>query len=359
MRGLRSEGQHWLARCLDRPGPPTRARLIALYYAHVLDDATGDLATAAACNQRAHQVAQALGDPVSLAIATSADAVLARLRGDLPGMAARYEETLPTFEAHGETTWQGLILMSRVLTKVIIGDHEGAATDHAKVLALSEPHGESVVRGFSTMALGIGQWLRADLDAAEATMRQAVQLLHPTGNVVHLCWALEASGWIAASQERFPRAAVLLGAAQALTRQMGTWSPRWPDLPNYHEQVLARTRQALGEDRFQAGFDEGLALPLDAALANDHGASPAAVRPDPSTDKPSAPDPATAGPLAALTPREREVAHLVADGLANKQIADRLVVSPRTAEGHVQRIMIKLGCTTRTQIVITLRSPPP
>jgi DNA-binding NarL/FixJ family response regulator len=44
-----------------------------------------------------------------------------------------------------------------------------------------------------------------------------------------------------------------------------------------------------------------------------------------------------------LTPRELEVAQLVAGGRSNKQIAAELVISQRTAEGHVERILAKLG----------------
>lgn len=51
-----------------------------------------------------------------------------------------------------------------------------------------------------------------------------------------------------------------------------------------------------------------------------------------------------------LTEREGEVAALVAEGLTNKAIADRLVISQRTAQGHVERILTKLGFTRRTQI---------
>ncbi len=44
------------------------------------------------------------------------------------------------------------------------------------------------------------------------------------------------------------------------------------------------------------------------------------------------------------------MAALVADGLSNKEIARRMVISPRTAETHIQHIMDKLGFTARSQI---------
>src|SRR6516225_11901232 len=51
-----------------------------------------------------------------------------------------------------------------------------------------------------------------------------------------------------------------------------------------------------------------------------------------------------------LTRREREVAELVAAGLTNRQIAERLVISERTAEAHVEHIRAKLECRSRAQV---------
>jgi non-specific serine/threonine protein kinase len=58
--------------------------------------------------------------------------------------------------------------------------------------------------------------------------------------------------------------------------------------------------------------------------------------------------PVTAGPR--LTRREREIADLIMTGASNKDIAATLVISPRTAEGHVVHILDKLGFTSRAQI---------
>ena len=53
-----------------------------------------------------------------------------------------------------------------------------------------------------------------------------------------------------------------------------------------------------------------------------------------------------------LTEREREVMALVAAGLSNDEIAERLVVSPATAKTHVSRAMIKLAARDRAQLVV-------
>ena len=65
-----------------------------------------------------------------------------------------------------------------------------------------------------------------------------------------------------------------------------------------------------------------------------------------------APDRRTAEALAALTDREREVLELVAQGLSNEEIAERLVLSRATARTHVSRMLAKVGARDRTQLVV-------
>jgi DNA-binding CsgD family transcriptional regulator len=55
-------------------------------------------------------------------------------------------------------------------------------------------------------------------------------------------------------------------------------------------------------------------------------------------------------PSMQLTARQRQVAALVTDGLTNREIGERLVISERSAEGHVERIRIRLGVRSRAQI---------
>jgi DNA-binding CsgD family transcriptional regulator len=60
-----------------------------------------------------------------------------------------------------------------------------------------------------------------------------------------------------------------------------------------------------------------------------------------------------------LTTREREVAALVAEGLTNREIAERLVISERTVEGHVERVLGKLEFRSRAQIVVWVTTGSP
>ena len=59
---------------------------------------------------------------------------------------------------------------------------------------------------------------------------------------------------------------------------------------------------------------------------------------------------------AGLTSRERQIAGLVAEGLSNRQIAERLVISKRTVDAHIEHIYGKLGVSSRVQLASWLRS---
>ncbi|MET7801297.1 response regulator transcription factor, partial [Streptomyces decoyicus] len=76
--------------------------------------------------------------------------------------------------------------------------------------------------------------------------------------------------------------------------------------------------------------------------------SPPLFRSAPAAGRGAAGAPASAGAESlGLTPRERDVLRLVADGRSNRQIADALFISPKTASVHVSNILAKLGVSGR------------
>ena len=88
------------------------------------------------------------------------------------------------------------------------------------------------------------------------------------------------------------------------------------------------------------------------AAGGDALLSPAITRPLIEEFSAHSRQPGVTGDLDVLTDREREVMALVAEGLSNDQIAQRLVVSPATAKTHVSRAMVKLGARDRAQLVV-------
>ena len=88
---------------------------------------------------------------------------------------------------------------------------------------------------------------------------------------------------------------------------------------------------------------------IDLGLAAGALTSPAAPIPPAPVHPPERPAPPPSPAAGGLTRREQEVVVLVAEGLTNRQIADRLIISERTVDSHVANILGKLGLATRTQ----------
>ncbi|HET6315147.1 MAG TPA: helix-turn-helix transcriptional regulator [Chloroflexota bacterium] len=141
---------------------------------------------------------------------------------------------------------------------------------------------------------------------------------------------------------RSATAAQLFGAEAAARVRLGRLdSVRYPPptAPERYAEDVASARHALGDDAFAAAWARGEAMSVDEAtrmvLVEQRGAQ--LVRQSDARRN-------------VLTPREREVATLVARGLSNRQIAEVLVFGERTAEAHVAHCLAKLGLASRTQL---------
>ena len=130
----------------------------------------------------------------------------------------------------------------------------------------------------------------------------------------------------------------LLTAAEAIGRQHIT--SEWAATRMEYEGYLARAREGLSEEEFQAEQAAGRALSLELAVAFAHDVASKADAKQKARRK-----------LDELTPREREVAALIARARSNEEIAEDLVVSKRTVEKHISNIRSKLTFTNRAQIV--------
>jgi DNA-binding NarL/FixJ family response regulator len=161
---------------------------------------------------------------------------------------------------------------------------------------------------------------------------------------------LEGLAGAAATQGLAEHGARLFGATEALRESLG-----WPLPPISradYDREIAAVRAQLEEATFAAAWAAGRALSLDQAIAEAERfaletppAQTAAEALGQARQKTSA----GADRLGTLTPRERQVLTLVAQGYTNRAIADTLVITERTAEIHVSNILAKLGVTSRTQ----------
>ena len=321
------EGQAWLDDLLadDTIDPALRVRVL-LWTARLAwrerryDDATRALDESCALagptadpSTRAIQlhtratIANSLGD-VDTALRASQEAVAIARRCDHPNMLAAGLVTLAwAFYAAGDGPSGDEQL------RLILDDGRQAASGH--------------LEGQVHFGLQYGAFLAGDPARQRTHLVEALRASHRDALVERYAW-LGSCGMMAATERRFPAALRLFGGAS---------SPRWggsrhgtsPDSP-----VVALFQQAwdaVGPERAQRLLAEGAAMSWDAlvgeALAETVDAAP-------------------------LTARESEIADLVADGLTNAEIAERLAISRRTVDAHLDHIRRKLGLRGRRQIVV-------
>ena len=129
-------------------------------------------------------------------------------------------------------------------------------------------------------------------------------------------------------------AARLFGSAEAFRNRMGL--ERFKIYEAGYESSVATVRKALERDAFDRAWDEGATLSTSEAIAY-------ALRGHTGRKRP-------ASGWTSLTPTELDIARLVAKGLTNRHVAERLFVSPRTVQTHLTHIYAKLGVTSRVQL---------
>lgn len=186
------------------------------------------------------------------------------------------------------------------------------------------------------MGLGLATWLLGDAERGAELERQALRTKRDIGDQVGTPLCLDALAWIAASCGQPARAASLLGAADTAWQAIPAVLPQ--PLAQHRTAAMAQATSALGEASFAARLTKAYGTALSRSVAAALGEPARAIKATPSAER------------SRLTPREREVVVLITQGLSNHQIAATMTISARTAETHIQHIMVKLGFTTRAQI---------
>jgi len=277
----------------------------------------GDLAEARRLGEEALAVMREIDHGWGLARTQLGLADLARLTGDPGGAQRRYEEAL-------------------AILSVL-----GARPEIARCLA-----------GLGRIAID-----QTDLALGRQHLTQSVELSRAIGSRIGMVRGLEAFAALAVREER-PGRAVQLAAAAAALREAAHLPPQSAART---ERYLAAA-QGLGQDAVRRLWAQGSGLDassaVELAVAAPPPAAPAtAAAPAPSAavppgDRAAAGDgiPASVGAAGGLTPRERQIVSLIAEGQSNRAIGETLGISPATAARHVANIMLKLGYGSRAQI---------
>jgi DNA-binding CsgD family transcriptional regulator len=337
--GLLTEGRYWLDRALSLDTDPNPERAWALGTDGYIAVLQGDLEAGGAVLEECRSLALELDDPAALAYAAHLLGLCAMFKDDLAGAVELLLEGLARYEATDVThDYPNGLRMQLATTYLLQNDVDQACDVVRDVHRRCEQSGERWLLSYAIWGLGFVALARGQLDQADVHLRDSLRIKRFFHDTLGLALALDVLAWTAAARGEGERAAVLLGGASQLWRTFGAQLFGSKHLMTRREQFEEQARQIMGNHAFDAAFARGSDLTVDETLTY---ALQERVSTAPTQSRRAATE---------LTRREREIADLVADGMSNKEIASTLVISFRTAEGHVEHILTKLGFTSRAQI---------
>ena len=347
MRGRLGEGRRWTARALPHAGATmAHDRAKALYAAGAIAVIQRDFADATDKLTRMKELAEHTDDPVVAALLAHAEGSIALMTGDgdLDRARGYVAEAIDCYEEFGELSLRLDALILLGWSWALLGANTRANEYFERVLSITEAAGEAMLRSWAQWAHGYVAWRAGEPDRAVRALENGIRSARLVADPLVAAACTENLAWVASEQHHHRRAAALMGAADSLVSVTGSAAFVFPDLRTHRTDCARASREALGDRAFEAALGEGAAMTFDAAVAF-------ALHEQPEEDAPR-----RGG--GTLTKREIQVAELVGRGLSNKAIAERLVISQRTAEGHVEHILAKLGFTSRLQIATWVAAQP-
>jgi len=284
----------------------------------------------------------------------------ALMRGELREAVRVLHEALAVAQRHGVATLRPACYFALVEAHAKLGEADSAAEMLAKARSVV-PADYLFMQTALALATGWAQAAAGALTAAVDTVLTEAATARDRGQPTHELACLQAAvQWGAgdrsaqvaararelAGELNLPLADTVAAYAEALHRGDG-------------EKLLAvvDAYRKIGDRCTAADAAAQAAVLLTGAQLRSRGLTAASVAAQLAAECGGLCTPATRSPVSPtpLTPRQREVAEMVAAGLSNKQIADRMYTSVRTIEGHILRACQRVGATSRTDLAAIMR----
>lgn len=327
------------ARLAEVVGEASKPALVwALVAQAISASGAGDFQTEFTIGQRIIQLNRTLGDDYQLGVALATYSTAAMNLGKFAEARAMLEEALPLLKKTGDSHRTGMVLnFFGDLERCEQNDSQAQKYYEESIVTLRKVNAErdmaSVKQNLGHAMLHLG-----DGERAHALFSESMATHQAQQNTAGMAECLIGFAALAISGDRAADGARLLGAAEAIGGEKLTAA--WPATKMEYEHYLALAGSQLSEPAFQSALAAGRILSIEEAVidAQDVARSAKSTR-------------ALSKQLDELTPREREVATLIAQAKSNGDIAAELVLSKRTVESHIANIRSKLGFTERAQIV--------
>jgi predicted ATPase/DNA-binding CsgD family transcriptional regulator len=318
-------------------GATSEGQAALLIVAGILAWATGETGRAQDLLLSALERSEGRGDTRRTAIASAFLGHVARAGGEWDASADWHRRAEARFRAEGST--QG-VAWARHDLGLLARDHGdlGSAAELLRA-SLRDFRDLDYTWAVAWSAWGLGTTLCAQgrLEEACPLLAEALRIFTDLNDPRGAAHCLEALGHVASERAHYESAARLIGAAAALRERVAA---RQPDTEQARTSAVERVlSRALGAQEADTLMHAGRTMPAqqatDLAMAVASGTAPG----DPDRS-----------PQVPLTPRERQVAALVASGRTNRQIGRVLGISEKTAEVHLHHVMSKLDARSRAEV---------
>ncbi|HEV2108608.1 MAG TPA: LuxR C-terminal-related transcriptional regulator [Thermomicrobiales bacterium] len=344
IRGFLSEGHWWFELALARAGsavPIIRAKL--LFAAGIIHWARGESSGASSLLEESLALWRASGDRRGVIHALNYLGVVAWQQGDFPRMATLAAEALPLARAEGTQMDVATVLLNLGTAVQRQGDRDHAGPLFEEALALFRT--ARYPRGIAWASQHLAEMAdeQGNPHQAAALRGEAIRLYQQEQDRWGLFEELASLAHIAARGGEANAAVRLLSAAEALREAAGV-APQ--NRLAGRDQAMTLVGASLDKEAFAAGWAAGRSLSLEEVVAEAGRVATALT-----SSGPGVPAVDANRYPGGLSEREVEVLHLVAAGLTNAQVAERLFLSTRTVDAHLRRIYAKLEVNTRAAAI--------
>jgi predicted ATPase/DNA-binding CsgD family transcriptional regulator len=392
-RGYLSEGRRWLEEALAATGADgiTPSRAEAALGAGVLANFQADYDRARELCEMCIEYSTTLADRRRVGFGLLTLANVKSEMGDYEVAARTYEESLAALRDQNDHRATAMALGELSLALLYLGEADRAEEASQKSIAMYHLTNNRQGLAGSLTDLAIILLARQEYERAYELCTESLAIRRALGDKGGCAHTLMVLAWVATAQGKLPQAIIACkeslaireatgdrkGIAQALEGlarianiagdptgavrllsaasrlRAGAGSLPAPTERAEIERVAAQLRSQLGESAFDSAWSEGTAASSQRTMdeARTFNIFDAADTPG----APDAPDTAAVKPGSTqvadtfgLTAREREVLQLVTQGLTYAQMAEQLIISPRTVDTHLRSIYGKLGVTSRS-----------
>ena len=340
LHGAPSEAEQWfqvLLRPTATDAQPSEVRARALNAAGFRATNHAEYAIASNFHDKAAAIWRELDDTPGMVASLHGLGDTALWVGKADEARAHYEEGLELARARGTGEDEALFAFHLGQLWWLEGDVPLGEQYGQDALSVARAAGSTTWTAYSLFVLASLAHERADLRRAGALYREALALGWKHHDRLCVRMALPGLAGVAAMQGEGARALRLASAASALEENAGMWA--FPPIQARQAHWLATAEEAVDSATRETAWSEGRRMTMDEVIAHalEEPTRPRAAAHVPTRDR--------------LSPREREVLGLVAQGRSNREIAETLIVTEHTAKYHVAQLLNKLGASSRAEAV--------